>query len=405
MSTAEQYRKLAVEHIMLDQFSDQVRECHERAVEAKTKAHATDDPILKADLFDMERRWLALARNYRCAESLEGFATNSDRRQSFDQRPTTLHDGMEQLLWFASIVESTDDAIITKNLDGIVKSWNKAAERLFGYTAEEVIGKSITIHIPPERHDEEPAILDRIRRGERIDRYETVRQRKDGSLIDISLTISPIKNAQGEIIGASKIARDITERRRHDEHIAMLAREAEHRVKNVLATVQATVNLSQSKTLRGLKGVIEGRIRALADVHALFVESRWKGAELSSLVRQQLTPYLQDSARAHIDGPQVLLEPGTAQTIAVILHELATNAAKYGALSRAKGRVEVKWSLAPDDRLILTWTEKKGPVVKKPTRQGFGTRVMERMIRDQHKGDLRLDWRKAGLACEIVLQT
>jgi two-component sensor histidine kinase len=99
----------------------------------------------------------------------------------------------------------------------------------------------------------------------------------------------------------------------------------------------------------------------------------------------------------------LFLEPNTAQTIAVILHELATNAAKYGALSRAKGRVEVKWSLAKNDQLILAWTEKKGPVVKKPTRQGFGTQVMERMVRDQHKGELRLDWRAEGLACEIVL--
>jgi two-component sensor histidine kinase len=99
----------------------------------------------------------------------------------------------------------------------------------------------------------------------------------------------------------------------------------------------------------------------------------------------------------------VLLDPNTAQTIAVILHELATNAAKYGALSRAKGRVEVKWSLTVNDQLSLNWTEKRGPAVKKPTHQGFGTRVMERMIRDQHKGELRLDWRTEGLACEIVL--
>ncbi|MFY9835588.1 MAG: PAS domain S-box protein, partial [Xanthobacteraceae bacterium] len=337
---------------------------------------------------------------------------NLERRRRFDERlranmgsspGVSLPGSAEQILW--SIVENSDDAIITKSLDGIISSWNKSAERIFGYTAEEAVGKSITILIPPDRNDEEPEILARIRRGERIDHYETIRQRKDGILLNISLTVSPIKNAQGEIVGASKIARDITEGKRRDEHFAILAREAEHRVKNVLATVQATVNLSQSKTLRGLKGVIEGRILALANVHALFVESRWKGAELSSLVQRQLAPYLQDNARAHIDGPQVLLEPNTAQTIAVILYELATNAAKYGALSRAKGRVEVKWSLALYDQLRLTWTEKKGPVVKKPTRRGFGTHVMERMIREQHKGDLRLDWRTEGLVCEIVLRT
>jgi two-component sensor histidine kinase len=99
----------------------------------------------------------------------------------------------------------------------------------------------------------------------------------------------------------------------------------------------------------------------------------------------------------------LLLAPNTAQTIAMILHELATNAAKYGALSVPKGRVEIKWSLAANDQLIFAWTEKGGPAVKKPTRQGFGTRAMESVIRHQHKGDLRLDWRAEGLACEIIL--
>jgi PAS domain S-box-containing protein len=311
----------------------------------------------------------------------------------------------DALQWFASIVECSDDAIISKTLDGIITSWNKGAERIFGYTAEEAVGKSVTILIPPERHDEEPAILARIRRGERVDHYETIRHRKDGSLINISLTVSPVKDAKGKIVGASKIARDITDRKRNDEHIATLAREAEHRTKNILATVQATVNLSHSDSTDGLKHVIEGRIQALAKLHHLFVESRWTGAEVFRIAAQELAPYVGESeTRARIDGPYVLLAPNTAQVIAVILHELATNAAKYGALSVAKGRVEVKWSLAANDQLILTWTEKGGPAVKKPTSQGFGTRVMKRMIKVQHKGGMRLDWRAEGLACEIVLR-
>ena len=174
----------------------------------------------------------------------------------------------------AAIVESSDDAIVSKDLDGVIKSWNGGAERIFGYTAQEVIGKSITILIPPGRESEEPEILLRIRRGERIDHYETVRQCKHGSLINVSLTVSPVKNSQGKIIGASKIARDITERKRSEAQITMLAREAEHRAKNILATVQATVHLSQSDTPAGLKHAIEGRIQALANVHRLFVESR-----------------------------------------------------------------------------------------------------------------------------------
>src|SRR5438270_6620721 len=112
----------------------------------------------------------------------------------------------------AAIIESSEDAIISKDLDGKITSWNQAAERLYGYTSDEVIGKPITILIPPERQSEEPQILERIRRGERVDHYETVRRRKDGTLFDISATVSPIKDENGQVIGASKIARDITER-------------------------------------------------------------------------------------------------------------------------------------------------------------------------------------------------
>jgi len=188
----------------------------------------------------------------------------------------------------ASIVESSDDAIVSKNLDGIIQSWNKGAQRIFGYTAEEAIGQPITIVIPQDRFDEERMILTRIRRGERIDHFETVRQRKDGSFIEISLTVSPVKNIAGKIIGASKIARDVTEQKRVREQVAILAREAEHRSRNMLAIVQATVNLSQSDTSEGLKHAIEGRIQTIANVHSLFAESRWIGAELSAIAKQEL---------------------------------------------------------------------------------------------------------------------
>lgn len=321
------------------------------------------------------------------------------------QAEAALGESEQRLRWLASIVESSDDAIVSKNLDGVITSWNTGAERVFGYAAEEVIGQPITIVIPQDRQDEERTILTRIRRGERIDHFETVRQRKHGSLIVVSLTVSPVKNAEGKIVGASKIARDITEQKRNQEQIAILAREAEHRSKNLLATVQATINLSQSDTPEGLKHAIEGRIRALANVHSLFVETRWIGAELSAIATQELAPYSEtDETRVQIDGPQVLLEPNAAQAIAVALHELATNAAKYGALSVAKGQVDLKWSHEADERLILRWTGIGGPAVQAPARQGFGCRVVERMI-EQLRGKARFDWRPEGLICEIILQT
>ena len=298
----------------------------------------------------------------------------------------------------------SDDAIVSKNLDGIITSWNTGAERIFGYTADEAIGQPITIVIPQNRQDEERTILTRIRRGEHIDHFETVRQRKHGSLIVVSLTVSPVKNAEGKIVGASKSARDITEQKRAQEQIATLAREAEHRSKNLLATVQATVNLSQSDTPEGLKQAIEGRILALANVHSLFVETRWIGAELSTIARQELAPYSEkDERRVRIDGPQVLLEPNAAQAVAIALHELATNAAKYGALSVPNGQIGLKWLHEADGRLILHWREMGGPAVKTPTHQGFGTRIIERMI-GQLKGKARFDWHADGLVCEITLQ-
>jgi two-component sensor histidine kinase len=243
----------------------------------------------------------------------------------------------------------------------------------------------------------------RIRRGERIDHFETVRQHKNGSFIVVSLTVSPVKDASGQIVGASKIARDITEQKRNQEVITTLAREAEHRSKNLLANTLAAVNLSQSSSPEGLKQTIVGRIQALANVCSLFVATRWIGAELSAIATQELAPYSEvRGKRVIIDGPQILLEPDAAQAIAVVLHELATNAAKYGALSASNGQVRVEWSHAADDQLCLRWVETGGPAAREPTRKGIGGRIIEQMI-VQQKGTVRFDWRKDGLVCEITL--
>ncbi len=304
----------------------------------------------------------------------------------------------------ASIVESSDDAIVSKDLNGVIATWNKAAERLFGYFAEEVVGKSITIIIPHDRLNEETGILQRIRRGERIDHFETVRQRKDGSLINVSLTVSPVTDESGRIIGASKIARDITERKRREEQVALLAREAEHRTKNLLALAQATVHLTQADTPDELKAAIEGRLQALAKAHTLLAQSRWAGADVQVMVADELSPYIGNGdARAEISGPSLMLDPDPAQAMAMALHELGTNAAKYGALSTPRGRVKVEWQLQPGGQLRLQWIETGGPPVAPPRRQGFGTRVMQRMVCGQCNGDIDFDWREEGLVCVITL--
>ena len=205
---------------MLEQLSQQVRESLARAAEAKARADETSDPAAKAEFLQHERRWLKLARSFALTESIGDFtAANAERRRRFYEAWTDIlrrRQAPRKDLgqhWLAAIVESNEDAIIGTDRDGVIMSWNEGAAQVFGYAVEDVIGKSVTMLIPPERHDEEPFILERIRRGEKVEHYETVRQRKDGSLIEISLRVSPVRYDQGIIIGASMIARDITERK------------------------------------------------------------------------------------------------------------------------------------------------------------------------------------------------
>jgi PAS domain S-box-containing protein len=302
----------------------------------------------------------------------------------------------------ASIVESSDDAIVSKDLNGVIATWNGGAERLFGYLEQEVIGKPITMLIPEEHRDEETRILERIRRGERVDHFETIRQRKDGSLVFVSLTVSPVIDESGQIIGASKIARDVSEQKRREEQIALLAREADHRTKNLLALAQAAVHLSSGDSAEGLKTAIEGRLRALANAHALLAQSRWSGADLRHLVIEELSPYCAQDTLSRVSGPDIMLDQASAQAIALALHELTTNAAKYGALSVPTGNVGIEWRRLHVNQLSLRWTETGGPAVKPPTRSGFGTRVMTRLCA-QLNGEIRYDWREAGLICDIVI--
>jgi PAS domain S-box-containing protein len=320
------------------------------------------------------------------------------------QAEAALRESEERFRRLAYIVESSDDAIIGIAIDGIVTSWNKGAERLFGYTAEEANGKAIQFFIPADRHHEEDAILVRIKEGESVEPYDTVRRRKDESLVDISLMVAPLKDSTGRVIGACKIARDITERRRAEEHLRTLSREVDHRARNLLTIVQATVHMSNAPTSGELKASIEGRIQALAKAHTLLSKSRWAGADLTSLVQEELSPYDSELvSRTSITGPALRLGPQHAQSIAMVLHELATNAVKYGALSVPAGRVWVDWSHPDDGRFLLRWIEFGGPSVKPPQHQGFGARVIELLVRNEMKGETRFNWRAEGLACEIVL--
>ena len=310
--------------------------------------------------------------------------------------------------WLAAIVESSDEAIVSKMLDGTITSWNPAAERLFGYTAEEVIGRPISILAPPDRENEMPANLERIRRGEKVDRYETVRRRKDGSLVDISLTVSPIRDATGRIVGASKIARDITARKQVEERQRMLTAELSHRIKNLFAVVQVLAERSASKTTTAAECIeaFRSRLQALNAAHNALMAGDWNWASLASLVQTALEPYRGDGDRIRLDVEDLRLNPDFALTLALGLNELATNATKYGALASPTGRVMLTARVEADessDELRLVWQEDGGPAVDPPAVAGFGTSMLSQAIEYQHEGQVELDWRKEGLICRLTL--
>ena len=302
----------------------------------------------------------------------------------------------------ASIVESSDDAIVSKDLNGIVTSWNAAAERLFGYSAEEMVGRPIALLAPPERAGEMPVILNRLRAGERIEHYETQRCRKDGSLVDISLTVSPIRDHTGRVIGASKIARNITEQVELRRRLDLLHREVDHRAKNVLQIVQALLHLTRATTMEQYIAALEGRIRTLAFAHTQIAENQWRGAEIDRLLEEALMPFRTSPEQIRLSGPRLFLQADAAQALAITVHELATNASKYGALSSPCGSVRLHWEIAAD-QLRLHWVERGGPPASAPSSHGYGMRVIESMLPHQTQGEARLEWRPEGLACAMVI--
>ncbi|MBS7697680.1 MULTISPECIES: PAS domain S-box protein [unclassified Chelatococcus] len=317
---------------------------------------------------------------------------------------------------YAAIVESSDDAILAKDLDGTIISWNRGAERLFGYTAHETIGRPVLMLIPLDRQDEEPRILARIRAGERIDHFETVRRRKDGSLVEISLTISPVKDASGRIIGASKIARDSTERRRAEEQQHLLLREMDHRVKNLFALACGLVSLSARSAASAAelsKDLLE-RLTSLARAHALTVPQTSQASErttqvttLHALIGTILAPYdLRETSarpRTAINGDNIILTSGAVTSFALLLHEFATNAAKYGALSTPTGSVTIDCH-ADETELRLTWTERGGPAIDRhKENKGFGDVLTDATVKGQLGGQIERDWQREGLSIRLTI--
>jgi PAS domain S-box-containing protein len=425
---------------------------------------------------------------------------------------------------FASIVQHSFDAIISKDVQGTVQSWNPAAERIFGWTAAEMIGRSIRVLIPADRQHEEDDILRRIRTGELVPKFETERLHKSGRRVQVAVTVSPLRDRSGRIVGASKIAHDITEtidirirlvdserqfrtlansipqlawiadsegsvfwyndrwydytgttleqvrgwgwtvlhhpdhlervkarlqhswdtgeewedtfplrgkdgeyrwflsrakplrdesgriwrwfgtntditvQRQHEQQIQLLMGEINHRAKNMLAVVQALVLRTADRSFAESLGA---RLQALSRNQDLLIKRNWTGTPIGELILSQLAA-VNDliGTRVIVAGDLDLsLSPAAAETIGLAIHELTTNAAKYGALSGPSGEVQIGCRVAGeagDAKLEVRWEEIGGPAVTKPARTGFGTVVIDRNPRSSLRAEVELGYPPSG---------
>ncbi|MCJ2874633.1 PAS domain S-box protein [Rhizobium pusense] len=303
----------------------------------------------------------------------------------------------------ASMIASSNDAIMGIDLDMKITSWNAAAEKLYGYSQDEVVGRSVLMLVPDGRQEEEPRILTEVRAGRFVEPYETQRRRKDGRLVEVLLSVSPIRDANGRVIGASKTAHDITARKDAERLKSILVNELHHRVKNVLATVTAIARqtLGRDKANHEEVEAFTSRLASLSRAQDLLVHADWQHADLKAVMQQALSPYPVDAFQ--IGGPSVPLPPRAVVSLSLALHELATNAAKYGALSAPGGQVSISWQFEPlaDNRLRIVWEERGGPEVARPRRRGFGSTLIERLLSAELKGETKFVYEKSGVICVI----
>ena len=311
----------------------------------------------------------------------------------------------------AGILEIAGDAIISIDANGRITIFNKAAERVFGYSRGEVVGQPIDLLIPARFRAAHRQHMERFASGPDVarrmgERQEVIALRKNHDEFPTEASISKLE------IGGERlytvVLRDITERKRSDERQRGLTGELDHRVKNALATVSCVVSQTKqgSKSLADFVETLNGRIRSMAETHELLSSSRWRGVSLAELVRRELAPYATPN-NTEIGGPNVVVRPEVGQVMAMVLHELATNAAKYGALSTNNGHVSIRWDRRSNghvgSRLVFEWQEAGGPHVVAPSLPGYGTSTIRDLIPYEFGGTVDLVLAPAGVRCRLEL--
>jgi PAS domain S-box-containing protein len=279
--------------------------------------------------------------------------------------------------------------------------WDEGQYQIFGLDAAtfEVTPANVQALLHPDDIDELRKAQAQFAKGVKSYEAEFRIVRPSGEVRWCAGTAAVTVDPAGRVVRVSGVTVDITERKHAEERQNLLAREVDHRAKNALALAQSIVRLTRSDNVKSYVQSVEGRINALARVHTVLSLSSWQGAEIRRLVDEELAPYSVGN-RIALSGPEVQLRPATAQTLALALHELFTNSAKYGALSSQSGHLSVSWQ-SESGELRLTWQEQGGPPVQEPASRGFGTRSVIASIESQLGGKADFDWRPEGLLCVL----
>jgi len=326
-----------------------------------------------------------------------------------DPKVEILHSAVEAFrrreVSFRDILEDLPAAIYTTDSEGRITYYNKACVAFSGRTPALgtdlwcVTWKLLTPDGQPLPHADCPMAV-ALKEARAVRGVEAMAERPDGTRISFMPYPTPIFDEAGALIGAVNMLVDVTEQKKAEELMRLMAREIDHRANNLLAVTQSLVTITKADTVEGYKRALEGRLTALAKVNSLISRGRWQTVDLRTLIEDELRPFTDNVS---IDGVALEVGPSAAQCFAMLIHELAANALKYGSLSTSAGSVAIAWALDQGGNMMFRWTERGGPKVSEPTQTGTGSSVITAAVR-RLGGEIFRDWAPAGLNCAFVCQ-
>ncbi len=309
----------------------------------------------------------------------------------------------EQDVRYAALVACSGEAMIGLSRAGVIESWNPAAEDLFGYRSEEARGQPSEILEPLERRAGGDSLMRRTAAGDRA-QWQTVLLARDGEQVAVDVSLAPIKDRAGELVGAVAVVLDIRKRLAAERQVGLVLRELSHRTKNLMSIVLsiARQTAQRSRNLAHFQEIFAGRVQALSAAQDILVHHNWEGVSAGALVRSQMLPFVAEGDdRLAVEGPMFRLSPEAAEGFSMAIHELATNSSKYGALARRGGRVVVNWQVVGEERpkrFRIRWRETGGRKVNPPKSTGFGLLVIKDMMEQRTGGTVELSFAPEGFS-------